>query len=138
MHGIAAALPIFEGRHSGQFVNIASSGDGLAVPTLTVCSAKESAVRAISDYLRQTVSAHIRVTLVAYGANEPELPECIPDPDLWELAIERFRTDIFTPATVASAVALAVSRPSEMDGDEMVMTPMATSPVSCKCDDALG
>lgn len=125
LHGIAAALPIFEHKDSGQFVNITSVGDRWVGPTSTVYSATKFAVRAISDGLRQEVSANIRVTLVAPGATESELAESISDPDLKKLAIEKFRTDLLPASAVARAVAYAVSQPSDVDVNEIVVRPTA-------------
>jgi len=125
LHGIAAALPIFEGKDSGQFVNITSVADRWVGPTSTVYSATKFAVRAISEGLRQEVSNNIRVTLVAPGATESELAESISDPDLKKLAIEKFRTDLLPAAAIARAVAYAVSQPADVDVNEIVVRPTA-------------
>ncbi len=53
LHGIAAALPFFEARDSGQFTSITSVGDRWVGFTSTVYSATKFAVRAISDGLRR-------------------------------------------------------------------------------------
>ena len=125
LHGIAAALPVFEGKDSGQFVNITSVADRWVGPTSTVYSATKFAVRAISEGLRQEVSANIRVTLVAPGATESELAESISDPELKKLAIEKFRTDLLPASAIARAVAFAVSQPSDVDVNEIVVRPTA-------------
>lgn len=125
LHGIAAALPTFENNDSGQFVNITSVGDRWVGPTSTVYSATKFAVRAISDGLRQEVSANIRVTLVAPGATASELAETISDPDLKKLAIEKFRADLLPASAIARAVAYAVSQPSDVDVNEIVVRPTA-------------
>lgn len=87
LHGIAAALPFFEEKDSGQFINITSVGDRWVGPTSTVYSATKFAVRAISEGLRQEVSRNIRVTIVAPGATESELADSISDPELNKLAV---------------------------------------------------
>jgi NADP-dependent 3-hydroxy acid dehydrogenase YdfG len=125
LHGIAAALPIFEAKDSGQFVNISSVGDRWVGPTSTVYSATKFAVRAISDGLRQEVSGNIRVTLVAPGATESELPDTISDPELKKLAIERFRVNLLPAAAIARAVAFAIGQPSDVDVNELVVRPTA-------------
>jgi NADP-dependent 3-hydroxy acid dehydrogenase YdfG len=125
LHGIAAALPIFEAKDNGQFVNITSVADRWVGPTSTVYSATKFAVRAISEGLRQEVSSHIRVTLVAPGATESELAESISDPGLKKLAVERFRTNLLPAAAIASAVAYAISQPDDVDVNEMVVRPTA-------------
>jgi len=125
LHGIAAALPIFESKDSGQFVNITSVGDRWVGPTSTVYSATKFAVRAISDGLRQEVSNNIRVTLVAPGATESELANTISDPGLKKEAVERFRINLLPAAAIARAVAFAIEQPSDVDVNEIVVRPTA-------------
>ncbi|WP_333660781.1 SDR family oxidoreductase [Chishuiella changwenlii] len=125
LHGIAAALPIFESKDSGQFINITSVGDRWVGPTSTVYSATKFAVRAISDGLRQEVSRNIRVTLVAPGATESELPNTISDPELKEMAIDLFRKDLLPASAIAKAVAFAIAQPSDVDVNEIVVRPTA-------------
>jgi NADP-dependent 3-hydroxy acid dehydrogenase YdfG len=125
LHGIAAALPIFERKDSGQFVNITSVGDRWVGPTSTVYSATKFAVRAISEGLRQEVSTNIRVTLVAPGATTSELAESISDPDLKKLAIEKYRVNLLPAAAIARAVAYAISQPADVDVNEIVVRPTA-------------
>ncbi len=125
LHGIAAALPIFEAKDSEQFINITSVGDRWVGPTSTVYSATKFAVRAISDGLRQEVSRNIRVTLVAPGATESELPNTISDPELKNMAINLFRKDLLPASAIAKAVAFAISQPSDVDVNELVVRPTA-------------
>ena len=125
LHGIAAALPVFEEKDNGQFINITSVADRWVGPTSTVYSATKFAVRAISDGLRQEVSKNIRVTIVAPGATESELAESISDPELKKLAIEQFRTDLLPAKAIARAVAFAVSQPTDVDVNELVVRPTA-------------
>jgi NADP-dependent 3-hydroxy acid dehydrogenase YdfG len=125
LHGIAAALPVFEAKDSGQFVNITSVGDRWVGPTSSVYSATKFAVRAISEGLRQEVSNNIRVTLVAPGATESELAESISDPELKKLAIEKFRTDLLPAIAIARAVAYAIVQPADVDVNEIVVRPTA-------------
>ncbi|MEH6682618.1 MAG: SDR family oxidoreductase [Sediminicola sp.] len=125
LHGIAAALPFFEEKDNGQFINITSVGDRWVGPTSTVYSATKFAVRAISDGLRQEVSENIRVTIVAPGATESELAETISDPELKKMAVEQFRTNLLPALAIAKAVAYAVSQPKDVDVNELVVRPTA-------------
>jgi len=125
LHGIAAALPIFEAKDSGQFINITSVGDRWVGPTSTVYSATKFAVRAISEGLRQEVSNNIRVTIVAPGATESELAESISDANLKRLAIEQFRINLLPAVAIAKAVAYAISQPDDVDVNEIVVRPTA-------------
>jgi NADP-dependent 3-hydroxy acid dehydrogenase YdfG len=125
LHGIAAALPLFEAQNAGQFVNITSVGDRWVGPTSTVYSATKFAVRAISEGLRQEVSLPIRVTLVAPGATESELAESISDPELKKLAVEKFRKDLLAAEAIAKAVGYAIAQPEDVDVNEIVVRPTA-------------
>lgn len=125
LNGIAAALPIFEAKDNGQFINITSVGDRWVGPTSTVYSATKFAVRAISDGLRQEVSRNIRVALVAPGATESELPNTISDPELKEMAVEMFRKDLIPGLAIAKAVAFAIAQPNDVDVNEIVVRPTA-------------
>jgi NADP-dependent 3-hydroxy acid dehydrogenase YdfG len=125
LHGIAAALPVFEEKQSGQFINISSVGDRWVGPTSTVYSATKFAVRAISDGLRQEVGRNIRVTLIAPGATESELAETISDAGLKKLAVEQFRTDLLAADAIARAAAFAIEQPDDVDVNELVVRPTA-------------
>lgn len=125
LHGIASALPIFEEKDNGQIINITSVADRWIGPTSTVYSATKFAVRAISEGLRQEVSEHIRVTIVAPGATESELADHISDPKLKQLAMEQFRTNLLPAKAIAKAVAYAISQPKDVDVNEIVVRPTA-------------
>jgi NADP-dependent 3-hydroxy acid dehydrogenase YdfG len=125
LHGIAAALPVFERKNSGQFINITSVGDRWVGPTSSVYSATKFAVRALTEGLRQETSPNIRVTLVAPGATESELAESISDADLKKVAIERFRVNVLPAEAIARAVAYAIEQPADVDVNELVVRPTA-------------
>ncbi|GAB3171188.1 SDR family oxidoreductase [Telluribacter humicola] len=125
LYGIAAALPVFEKKDRGQFINITSVGDRWVGPTSTVYSATKFAVRAITDGLRQEVSQHIRVGLIAPGATESELADSISDPQLKKLAIEQFRVDTISADAIARATAYAIEQPDDVDVNEIVVRPTA-------------
>lgn len=125
LHGIASALPIFEKKNDGQFINITSVGDRWVGPTSTVYSATKFAVRAISDGLRQEVSDKIRVTIVAPGATESELSNSISDPVLKKMADEQFRSNTIPANAIARAVAFAIEQPVDVDVNELVVRPTA-------------
>jgi len=125
LHGIASALPLFEKKNSGQFINITSVGDRWVGPTSTIYSATKFAVRAISDGLRQEVSDKIRVTIVAPGATESELSNSISDPELKKLADEQFRSNTIPADAIARAVAFAIEQPEDVDVNELVVRPTA-------------
>ncbi|SFB44083.1 NADP-dependent 3-hydroxy acid dehydrogenase YdfG [Amycolatopsis marina] len=126
LYGIAAALPVMREQGAGQFVNVASVGAYEVVPTAAVYCATKFAVRAISEGLRQESSGDIRVSVVSPGVTESELADSISDP----LARENMRTyrSVAIPASaIANAIAFAISRPAEVDVNEIVVRPAASA-----------
>jgi NADP-dependent 3-hydroxy acid dehydrogenase YdfG len=125
LYGIAAALPIFKSQNSGHFINITSVADRWVGPTSTVYSATKHAVRVVSEGLRQETDSTIRVTIIAPGATESELPNSISDPEMKQTVIERFRVDLIPAEAIARAIAYAVEQPADLDVNEIVVRPTA-------------
>jgi NADP-dependent 3-hydroxy acid dehydrogenase YdfG len=125
LHGIAAALPIFKQQHSGQFVNIASTGGHNVYPTAAVYCATKFAVRAISEGLRQE-STDIRVTVISPGATESELPNTITDTEAAQW-VAKFREAIIPADAVARAIAFAIEQPTDVDVSEIMVQPIGRS-----------
>jgi NADP-dependent 3-hydroxy acid dehydrogenase YdfG len=125
LHGIAAALPVFDAQQSGHFVNVSSVADRGVFPTAAVYCATKFAVRALSEGLRLEAGRHVRVTLVAPGATESELAEGISDPELRRAAVAEFRRDLLPADAIARAVAFAVAQPADVDVNEIVVRPTA-------------
>ncbi|MFD4587187.1 SDR family oxidoreductase [Streptomyces sp. NPDC058434] len=125
LHGIAAALPIMQNQHHGQFVNVASIGAHAVSPTASVYCATKYAAWAISEGLRQEVGGEIRVTTISPGVTESELAESISDP----VGRDEMRTyrQVSIPAfAVAEAIAYAVGQPAEVDVSEIIVRPTAS------------
>jgi NADP-dependent 3-hydroxy acid dehydrogenase YdfG len=125
LYGIVAALPIFQAQNSGHFVNITSVADRWIGPTATIYCATKHAVRVVSEGLRQEVGSHIRVTIIAPGATESELPNTISDPEMKKAAIEQFRIDLLPAEAIARAIVYAVEQPANVDVNEIVVRPTA-------------
>ena len=123
LYGIAAALPVFQRQQAGHFVHITSVADRWVGPTSAVYSATKTAVRVLSEGLRQEISPGIRVTLVAPGATESELPSTISDPALQQAAIEQFRVHLLPAEAIARAIAYALEQPADVDVNEVVVRP---------------
>lgn len=122
LHGIAAALPVFNEQKSGQFVNIASIGAYYTFPTAGVYCATKYAVRAMSDALRQESPEYIRVTTVSPGVTESELAGTITDSGA-AAYMEEFRAKALPARGIAAAIAYAVSQPMEVDVSELIIRP---------------
>lgn len=125
LNGIAAGLPIMEAQGGGQFINTASIGAHVVVPTGAVYCATKYAVWAISEGLRQE-SKNIRVTTISPGVVETELGSDITD-DSAEEALKEFRKTALTPDAIARAVLYAVSQPDDVDVNEMIIRPTASA-----------
>lgn len=119
LNGIAAGLPIMEAQGGGQFINTASIGAHLVVPTGAVYCATKYAVWAISEGLRQE-SKHIRVTTISPGVVETELGAEITDDAAKDL-MKEIRKTALTPDAIASAVLYAVSQPDNVDVNEVIV-----------------
>ncbi|MGL4621241.1 MAG: SDR family oxidoreductase [Chroococcidiopsis sp.] len=119
LNGIAAGLPIMEAQGGGQFINTASIGAHLVVPTGAVYCATKYAVWAISEGLRQE-SKTIRVTTISPGVVETELGSDITD-DSAKSALQEFRQTALTPDAIAQAVLYAVSQPDNVDVNEVIV-----------------
>ncbi|MFJ9458550.1 SDR family oxidoreductase [Kitasatospora sp. NPDC101447] len=126
LHGIAAALPLMRAQGGGHFVNIASVGAYEVSPTAAVYCATKFAVRAISEGLRQESTGDIRVTLVSPGVTESELADGIGDP-VARKAMEAYRAVALPAGAIARAIAYAVSQPSGVDVNEIVVRPTASA-----------
>lgn len=125
LNGIAAGLPIMEKQGSGQFINNASIGAHVVVPTGAVYCATKYAVWAISEGLRQE-SQNIRVTTICPGVVETELGSDITDPSA-QGALKEFRKIALEPSAIASAMLFAVSQPDGVDVNEIIVRPTASA-----------
>jgi NADP-dependent 3-hydroxy acid dehydrogenase YdfG len=125
LNGISAGLPIMEAQGGGQFINTASIGAHVVVPTSAVYSGTKFAVWAISEGLRQE-SKTIRVTTISPGVVETELGSDITD-DSAKGALQEFRKIALTPDAIASAVLYAVSQPDNVDVNEVIVRPTASA-----------
>ncbi|NYZ13715.1 SDR family oxidoreductase [Azospirillum sp. RWY-5-1] len=125
LYGIAAVLPEMTARGSGHIINIASIGALSVVPTAAVYCATKHAVRAISDGLRQENRA-LRVTCVHPGVVESELADTITDPVAAE-AMRSYRAIALKPDAIARAVRFAIEQPDDVDVNEIVVRPTAST-----------
>lgn len=125
LNGIAAALPVFREQRSGHFVHTASTSAYKVVPHQAVYAATKTAVRALTDGLRQEVAPDIRATLVSPGFTDTEGIGRGGDPDLAEAYRARRNEIAMPPLAVARAVAYAIGEPDGVDVGEIVVRPTA-------------
>ncbi|GAB3571103.1 SDR family oxidoreductase [Amycolatopsis endophytica] len=120
LNGIAAALPVFREQGFGQFVNMASTSAHTIVPTQGVYAATKTAIRVLSEALRQEAGPALRVTVVSPGLTRTE-GTLSGDEKMtaWVDAVAQ-------PAdAVAQAVAFAIAQPDGVDIGEIIVRPTA-------------
>ncbi|MGD1915458.1 MAG: SDR family oxidoreductase [Phycisphaerales bacterium] len=126
LNGVAAAQPIMRERGSGQFINVSSVAGHLVFPGAAVYCATKFAVRALSEGIRMESDGSIRVTNISPGAIKTELADHIAVPEVKE-GVKQF-TDIAIDANaIAEAIHYAVSQPSDVDVNEMIIRPAKQS-----------
>ncbi|MDB9527168.1 SDR family oxidoreductase [Oscillatoria sp. CS-180] len=125
LNGIAAGLPIMEAQGGGQFINTASIGAHVVVPTGAVYCATKYAVWAISEGLRQELQ-NIRVTTISPGVVRTELGSDITDESA-KGALRDLRKISLSPDAIAQAVLYAASQPDDVDVNEIIVRPTASA-----------
>jgi len=124
LYGIAAALPHMQRQNGGHFINVSSVAGHKVRPAGAVYSATKTAVRVISEGLRQEVKAwNIRTTIISPGSLATELPQSITEPDIAK-NIGDFYEEYALPAdSFARVVAFAMSQPEDVDINEILFRP---------------
>jgi NADP-dependent 3-hydroxy acid dehydrogenase YdfG len=125
LYGVAAALPHMIAQKSGQIINVSSVAGHKVGPGGAVYAATKHAVRALSEGLRQEVKPYnIRTTIISPGAVASELTHTVTDPVVAEGMRKTYENAI--PAdSFARAVAFAMSRPEDVDINEILFRPTA-------------
>ncbi len=117
LNGIAAVLPTMRKQKLGHIINISSVMGHRIIPTTAVYSASKSAVRAISEGLRQEESTDsgIRSTIISPGLTATGVLEEYSDyPSL-------------SPSAVSQAIAYAINQPDDANVNEIVIRPTLQS-----------
>ena len=114
LHGIAAALPVFNEQGSGHFVTVTSTAAAKWVPGQGVYAASKAGVRALCEVLRQEVGPEIHSTMVCPGATDTEFTT---DPQLRR----RLAEIAMAPDAVAHAIAYALGQPDDVNVGEIVV-----------------
>lgn len=123
LYGIAAALRHMKAQQSGHIINVSSVAGHKVGPASAVYSATKTAVRVISEGLRQEVKPYnVRTTVISPGAVATELPDSITEPDIAEAVRKRY--EIAIPAdSFANMVIFAMSQPEDVDVNEILFRP---------------
>lgn len=124
LYGIAAALPHMQRQKAGHIINVSSVAGHKVGKNNAVYAATKTAVRVISEGLRQEVKPwNLRTTIISPGAVATELPNSITEADVAK-GIGQFYEEYAIPAeSFARAVAFAIGQPEDVDINEILFRP---------------
>ncbi|MFB7178643.1 SDR family oxidoreductase [Streptomyces sp. NPDC056257] len=125
LNGIGAALPVFRRQRSGHFVNVGSTAAYVVKSPQAVYAATKTAVKVLTEGLRQESGPDLRVTLVSPGFTHTEGVGKGASAEV-AAAMTRQRDEIaMPPSAVASAIGYAIEQPDGVDVGEIVVRPTA-------------
>jgi NADP-dependent 3-hydroxy acid dehydrogenase YdfG len=123
LYGIAAALPYMKAQKSGHIINVSSVAGHKVRAGNTVYAATKTAVRVISEGLREEVKPYnIRTTIISPGAVQSELPNSVTDPEVAARVRSLYGIAI-SADSFASMVVFAMSQPEDVDVNEILYRP---------------
>jgi NADP-dependent 3-hydroxy acid dehydrogenase YdfG len=125
LYGIAAALPVFREQGFGHFVNTASTAAHRIVPNMSVYAATKTAVRVISEGLRQEAGDKLRVTVVTPGFTRTDFADDVTNPEVKAQIAESKDRFAMSPDAIARAIAFAIEQPAEVEVGEVIVRPTA-------------
>jgi NADP-dependent 3-hydroxy acid dehydrogenase YdfG len=121
LNGIGAALPVFRRQRAGQFVNVASTAAYVIKPPQGVYAATKTAVKVLTEALRQEAGPHLRVTLVSPGFTDTEGVGKGGSPQVAAALARRSEEIAMPPSAVAAAIGFAIEQPDGIDVGEVVI-----------------
>ncbi|QSS98384.1 SDR family oxidoreductase [Pontibacillus sp. ALD_SL1] len=125
LFGIHATLPTMLEQESGHIINVSSVAGHEVFPSSTVYSATKYAVKALSQGMEKELSkTGVRVTNISPGAVSTELPEHITDEEVLEMFSDRKGRITLEAEDIARSVVYAVSQPSYVNVNEVIVRPM--------------
>lgn len=126
LYGINEVVPIMKEQNSGHIINVSSVAGRRVFPTAAVYCATKFGVNAITEGLRQELSAkyNIKVTAIEPGATKTELQSHIPNEEIRQNFAKRMETVTFLEATdIAEAIHYAISQPKHVNVTEILIHP---------------
>ena len=124
LHGIDAALPVFEEQGRGHFVTIVSTAGLKIAPTMAVYAATKNAVRTLLEGLRQeSTDGTLKTTAISPGYVRTEFGDSITDPAIRaeiDTGMQAFGLD---PDAIARTVEFAIDQPWDVEIGELVIRP---------------
>jgi NADP-dependent 3-hydroxy acid dehydrogenase YdfG len=126
LYGIAAALAHMTRQKSGHIINVSSVAGHRVGKNNAVYCATKSAVRVISEGLRQEVKPYnIRTTIISPGAVQSELPQSVTEADVAAGVADFYAKVAIPPDSFARMVAFAIEQPDDVDINEILFRPTA-------------
>jgi len=120
-----AGIAVMKEQGSGHIVNVSSlAGRKVTRDSSGVYAGTKFAVHAISEGLRQELlQDNIKVTIVAPGAVDTELPDHITDEDARESLSGLMSLERLQPEDIANAIVYAVTQPERVSVNEILIRP---------------
>ena len=124
LYGIAAALPYMKKQKFGHIINVSSVAGHHVGPGSAVYSATKTAVRVISEGLRQEVKPYnIRTAIISPGAIATDLPKSVTAPDVAAGVAQFYEFAAIPASTFANALAYIIGQPENVDVNEVLFRP---------------
>ncbi len=111
-------------QRSGHIINVSSVAGHVVRPGSAVYPATKTAVRVISEGLRQEVKPYnIRTTVISPGAVATELPDSVTEADVAQNVRELYERLAIPADSFANMVIFAMSQPEDVDVNEILFRP---------------
>jgi len=124
LYGIAAALPHMQRQRAGHIINVSSVAGHKVGKNNAVYAATKTAVRVITEGLRQEVKPwNLRTTIISPGAVATELPNSITEADVAKGIGAFYEEYAISAQSFARAVAFAIDQPDDVDINEILFRP---------------
>lgn len=124
LHGIDAALPVFEEQGRGHFVTIVSTAGLKIVPTMAVYAATKNAVRTVLEGLRQeSTDGKLKTTAISPGYVRTEFGDSVTDPAIRAEIGRGMKAFALDPDAVARAVEFVIDQPWDVEIGELSIRP---------------
>lgn len=124
LHGMAAAIPVFNQQKSGHIVNIISTSGIKITPMQGVYAGTKNAVRTIAEAFRQESDGSIRITGISPGYIHTDFAvKSVKIDEMKSAARQAVAHMAISPDAIAHAVIYAISQPKEVEIGDIVIRP---------------
>ena len=123
LHGMAAAIPVFQKQQAGHIINIISTSGLKITPTMGVYAATKNAVRTLTEAFRQESDGKIRITGISPGFVKTELAQSIKNPEARNAIQVSMDNIALSPMDIANAVAFVIGQPAGVEIGDITIRP---------------